>query len=145
MTKTTRRPLILMAILVSAFLFGCGPKTPKAVPVRGKITLGGGAWPKPGTVNFTPVSTGDGTRPVSADFDADGNFQTTSFTPGDGLLPGKYKISVTCWETPPSMANPKAARSAVPVKYQNAATSDLELPVELGKPQTGLKLDVPRT
>ncbi len=125
---------------------GGGGGGPKLVPVRGKITLGGGPWPRPGTVNFTSDKGAQGTlnRPATADFDAEGNFTATTFTAGDGLAPGKYKIGVTCWSVPMDMKNPAAARSAVPAKYSNPQTSGLEVTVEPGKPIRNLSLDVPK-
>ena len=114
------------------------------VPVQGKITFGGKAWPKEGMLYFLPVEAPAGVskRPGAALFDREGNFRAGSFGKGDGLLPGRYKITVECWEVAPSMEGPPA-KSYVPAKYQNAATSDLELTAVAGAPQTGVVLDVP--
>lgn len=125
-------------ILVSLALTGCGSKSPKCIPVSGKVTLDGEKVPGPGYIYFTIDSTGmDGiSRPGTAEFDADGNYKVTSFEPGDGLMPGKYLLRVDCWKTPPNMEG-KPVESFLPQKYQDASRSGLELVVEAkSKPVT---------
>ena len=109
------------------------------VPVRGKVIYGGGSWPKPGTITFT-----GGQRPASADFDADGNFTVLSFDKEKGLVAGKYKVSIECWDVPPRIDKPGAEKSFVPQKYRNPGTSGLEITVEPGKPITDLKFEIPK-
>ena len=33
----------------------------------------------------------------------DGVYAATTYEPADGLLPGKYKVAIECYETPPNM------------------------------------------
>jgi hypothetical protein len=115
------------------------------VPVRGKITLGGGQWPKPGLLYFTIEEPAEGLpgRPGTAKFDTDGNFTVTSFDEGDGLIPGTYKIGVECWEVPPTMEGPPAKSYVSPV-YESPATSGLTLIVEPGSQAVTLTWDVPK-
>lgn len=141
-SPVSARIVVSLVLALAVLVLGCGAGGPKLVPVRGKVTLGGGPWPKPGALNFVPAGTGG--RPGTADFDTEGNFTATSFNPGDGLMPGKYKVSVTCWAVPMDMRNPAAGKSAVPGKYMSADTSGFEITVESGKPQTDLKYDVPK-
>jgi len=118
---------------------GCGPRVKGLNVVRGKVTYGGGPWPKEGMITFA-----GGPRPASAKFDTEGNFAVESFEKQQGLFPGKYKVSVECWEEQPQMMVPNSGKSYVPNKYRSPASSDLEITVEAGKPLTDLKLDIPK-
>lgn len=121
-----------------AFVFGVGlllavsgcSSEPKCIPVTGKVTFDGQKPPGPGSIYFNTDSTAGGSsRPGLAEFDAEGNYTAKTFTPGDGLLPGKYVIRVDCWKTPPNMEG-KPVVSFIPDKYQDAAKSGLTLTVE---------------
>ena len=98
---------------------GCGPRGPEMVPVQGKITLGGKAWPQEGALNFLPVESPAGVskRAGAAHFDREGNFRAGTFGAGDGLLPGRYKIVVECWEFVQLFGGPHP-KSYVPAKYR---------------------------
>ena len=74
---------------------GCGNPN-GTVKVSGKVTVDGQTPPGAGTVTFTVVEPADGfpNRPAMAKFDVDGEYTATSFEPGDGLVPGSYKIAV---------------------------------------------------
>jgi hypothetical protein len=124
---------------VSLLLPGCGSRVSGLNVVRGKVTYGGGPWPKEGMINFI-----GGPRPASAKFDLEGNFAVASFEKQQGLFPGKYKVTVECWEERPQMGVPNSGKSYVPAKYMSPTTSDLEFTVEAGKPLTDLKFDVPK-
>lgn len=103
----TVRPWGLAAALTA--LVGCGGSGGvPLVPVSGTITFAGGPPPKPGTIDFAPVSTEEGIpkRPGSAKFTEDGFFEAASFEEGDGLAPGTYAVKVTCWQQPPSEDDP---------------------------------------
>jgi len=136
--------LLLMATTV--FFEGCGSNTYKPVPVEGKVTFGGGAWPKPGILYFNPMESPQGVpkRPATGRFDTDGNLTVSTFEEGDGLLPGSYKIGVECWLNPPEMGSMVPARSAVSAKYQSAASSGLELIVNPDERLVEIQLDVPK-
>lgn len=144
-----RAVLLLLAILGPLFLacLGCGPSRPTLVPVSGKVTFGGGAWPKKGTIYFTVKKAADGypQRPGYADFGPDGSYAVTSYdTPGDGLHPGTYAVRIECWEVEPNMEG-KPTKSYVPGKFQNADTSELTLEVlPTDGAKTGVDFDVPK-
>lgn len=135
MPAKTRRLCLWLLLISVALLQGCGPKGPRCVPVAGTVTLDDAKVPGPGYIYFTIDSKGqDGiSRPGTAEFDADGNYKATSFSPGDGLMPGKYQLRIDCWKTPPNMDG-KPVVSFLPTKYQNAATSGQELFVEADAP-----------
>jgi hypothetical protein len=130
-----------VTVIVTA-LGGCGRRAVTPVPVKGRVTLNGTDWPRPGRLYFTSQPGGDRpTRPGFASFEADGSFAATTIHPGDGLLPGRYRVHVECWEVPPSMANP-IGKSHVPPKYQNGATSGLELVVAASEMARQVNFDV---
>ncbi len=109
---------------------GCGVDRPETVPVRGRITLDGGQWPADGGIYFTAIESAEGfpRRPARADFDRSGRFEATTWHSGDGLMPGRYKVHVECWKTPPEIDKP-LPENYVPPKYRSPTTSDLELTV----------------
>ena len=127
--STFTRGLMFVALLVVSA--GCGNDEPKCIPVTGKVTLDGGKVPGPGFIYFTTDGSGKvgNSRPATAEFDAEGNYRAQSFTPGDGLLPGKYALRVDCWQTAPNMEG-KPVVSFLPQRYQDASKSKLELTVE---------------
>jgi hypothetical protein len=83
---------LALGLLVSGT--GCGRRL---VKVRGVVTLDG----KPlsgATVNFFPES-GSG-NPASDYTASDGSFNLTTLKPGDGVVPGFYKVVVTLPDKP---------------------------------------------
>jgi hypothetical protein len=136
-------PLIVCGLLPLLLLAGCGRDGPQPVPIDGTITLDGGPWPKPGVLYFTTeTSSRDApSRPAMGQFDTNGKLTVTTFTKGDGLLPGKYKMGVECWLVPPSPGGPMS-QTCVPERYCSPATSGLTLTVEPSKKVVTLKLDI---
>jgi len=135
---------ILLPTLCSLIIAGCGRAGPEIVPTRGKVTLDGGAWPKPGVIYFTPLKPAEGfpRRPGTGHFDTDGTFTVTTLDPGDGLIPGTYRIAVECWEVWPEEKPP--GKSYVAEPYTSPARSGLELTVEPGtRGPVEVKHDIP--
>src|SRR5262245_39633386 len=103
---------------------GCGDGGPSPVAVKGVLKLDG----KPvagAVVGFHPEAAGG--KPAFGTTDAEGAFRLTTERPGDGALPGKYKIVI---QPPaegggspyddPGKAAPAAkapAGPAIPAKY----------------------------
>ncbi|MCA9271017.1 MAG: hypothetical protein KDA41_21195 [Planctomycetales bacterium] len=123
-----------MVCAAAVLCCGCGGRGIELVDVRGRITLGGADMPAAGTLYFTAVDPADGNsrRPATAQFATDGTFRATSFDSGDGLIPGRYRVAVHCWEVAPSMGGPPA-KSYIPDRYTAVATSKLELDVPAGQ------------
>jgi hypothetical protein len=125
-------------------LAGCGGSKLDTVTVTGRVTYGGGDWPKPGNIDFTPKEAAKGNlHPGSGSFGTDGRFSVKSGQ-ASGLVPGTYGVRIECWETPPSMENPSAAKSYVPEKYRNAATSGLTLEIKAGESSKEFTADIPK-
>lgn len=95
------RSLTCGFMLILPFISGCGGKPP-IHPVKGKVTLGGKAYPRL-LVYFRPIS-GPITESNMAvgETDAEGKI-TFHSSAGDGLQSGEYKVSFTC------MVNKKGA------------------------------------
>lgn len=113
---------------------GCGRLDVELVSVNGCITLEAQPMPGAGTLYFTPVEAvvGQPKRPATAQFGKDGNFRASSFDTGDGLVPGRYRVAVHCWEIPLTVSGPPS-KSFILARYTVAATSQLELVVPSGK------------
>jgi hypothetical protein len=106
------------SIVLLAPLVGCGSSDmPTTIPVSGQVTFGGSACPGAGSVKFLPLEVAAGLprRPGYAEFDTDGAFEATSFEPGDGLVPGTYRVQIECWKVPP--ANGAAGESYIAANF----------------------------
>ncbi len=134
---------LLAAIL--AIGAGCGSDRPATVPVSGRITFDGADPPAAGTLYFTIDAPAEGfpRRPTLAKFDERGHFRVTTWDRGDGLMPGRYKITVECWEIPPELGGAEG-KSHVPKKYQDPTTTDLAVELAPGDRSKTLELDVLR-
>jgi len=149
-TSEERRRWFAIAVLFAAGLSplsGCGDDEGigQRYSVSGTVTYNGKPLEK-GTINFQAVAT-DG-RSASGEIQ-DGAYRITTQSPGDGALPGKYRVSVTAKEV--DMAKVEAtskkqggtmpskkelgrafqqAKRLIPAKYESPATSGLEAEVK---------------
>lgn len=141
---------ILWSLVLSGGIFGCGGKSLETVPVSGRVTYGGGQWPKEGRLDFRPVAApaGKTLHPGSASFGTDGSFKVVSQqTPG--LAPGEYVVTVECWEEMPTMGdaqNPRGSpgKSYVPDPYRDPKTTPIRLKIEPSDRSKTLEFDVPK-
>ncbi len=139
--------LVRLTLALSAVTaIGCGSEVidrPVRVPVAGVITLGKQPLAN-ATVVFIPTSH---TYPATAMTDENGRYELQTFEPGDGAVPGEFKVTVrkvevkagkgtvldegsddggdTGGEGPP----PAVEKSLIPEKYGRAATSGLQASV----------------
>jgi len=134
----------LLSICGMSILSGCGHDGPTLVPIEGTITYGGKPWPHKGVVVFHPVEVAAGQPRLMgcADFQHDGRFVVTSFKPGDGLAPGRYKVTVDSWEEWPLDAFP-GKNCHVPEAYRAVDTTPLEVSVPGDLRSHPVTLDVP--
>lgn len=94
-TRPGRRFAPVAACILCAAI-GC-TRADKPVPVRGVLTLDGN--PVEGAaVQFVPAS--DTARPAHAETGSGGSYQIMTREPGDGAMPGEYRVLVI-WEPPP--------------------------------------------
>jgi hypothetical protein len=132
--------LILPAVLL---LTSCGSGLPQTIPVSGRVTFDGQPPPAAGNVQFLPVEAAEGfpQRPASGAFGTDCQFRAQTFEPGDGLMPGKYLLSIECWDTPPNMSG-HPGKSHVPKKYQSPRTSGFTLDITPNMRSQVVNLDI---
>lgn len=129
--------LLSMAVLVvSSVGLGCtrarGPQLPRTFPVTGVVTFD----EKPlasATVMFNPLD-GQGHGSIALTDDA-GRYKLTTFKPGDGVVPGDYRVAITKIVYPGSAnESPLTAsadpRNILPIRYANDLTSGLTATVE---------------
>ena len=121
-------PSMAVLMCVSA---GCGggPDRPKTVAVTGKVTSKGQPVTS-GTVAFVPTAA-NGPRPASGEIDSSGNYKLMTFEPGDGALPGEYKVSISSF-TGADPATKSEGKKALPDKYYRADTSGLTASIKPG-------------
>ena len=138
--KTLR--LALIALSSAILLTGCGKELP-TIPVTGRVSFAGAVPPARGSITFMPLEAKAGMprRPGSGKFTPeDPSFTITSFTRGDGLVPGRYAVNISCYTSPPSSAKPETfvTLNAVPQNWKPE-----ELVVEEGSNALEVNYDVP--
>jgi hypothetical protein len=133
---------IYLVTVLALVLAGCGRRT---IPVQGVITLDG--VPLAGaTVLFMPEGSGAG-RPASGYTADDGMFELMTYQPGDGALPGTYRVLIRKSEAAKDRdtaeqnalqrakakyeekAQQKSRNSSVPAVYASFDTSPLRCTV----------------
>ena len=142
--KATVRPHCIFCLVVALSLVGmtgCGNKDrPKTIPVSGTITFDGAAPEYAGALFFAPITAEEGypKRPGRALFETDGKFEATSYEPGDGLVPGTYRVRVESWKKPPGMGGPGVsyvpkgfeAKDLIVSMQDKSIQYDLEVPTK---------------
>ncbi len=122
---------------------GCGNNGLPLVPVHGKVTFAGNPPPMAGMITFMPIAVAEGLprRPGRAHFDEQGAFQVTSFKDNDGLIPGNYQPSITCWMKQPTSNDPTSFEryNYVPKGFQAS-----EVKVEQDAGSVEVTIDVPK-
>lgn len=141
---------IWLLILILA-LGGCGGEydAPATIPVSGVVTYKGERLTK-GTVTLQPAADSSNSlkRNALGEIGPDGRFELSTFTKGDGALPGKYSVVVTSYLNDPTAeeyADGATRESAIPEKFSNSLTSGLtkEIPSTLPEGSDGtLKYDI---
>lgn len=128
---------LVFLMLGLAALFGCGRKASiPLVKVRGQLMYKGQPVPDV-TVTLVPQ---EKQRAATGKTDAQGRFTVGTLAPGDGAMPGKYKIILTktaAVEAAPQAAElpditqegkvaaPPSVGAGIPAKYTSPATTPL--------------------
>ena len=122
-----KNSLIQRLFFLSVMLVAVGCGGSDLVSVKGKVTYDD----KPvssGTINF--VSDNGSSY---GNLKPDGSYELMTIKPGDGALPGTYKVTVVAMQDQgnvlPEARNPLPPPT-VPLKYTSLATSDLTAKVE---------------
>ena len=133
--------LAVLLLLTCVGLGGCNNGPAGLVPVSGKLTLDGKAWPKFGQINFSPVKPIEGhpVLPAMARVNDDGTFAI--LTPSaPGLVPGEYNVAITCMKEAADERH--AGKSAIPDRYGSPRTSGLKVSIAEGSKPVVLNLDL---
>jgi hypothetical protein len=127
----SRSLLWLLPVAFCALVLGCGRSRMPTVPVEGKVTWQGQPLTQ-GTVVFNPIMIGEGlpNRPAIGVLGPDGVYRLASFRPGDGALPGEYRVTVRSVIRKASLEIPdKPAPSRIPTRYGDPQQSGLRFTV----------------
>jgi len=91
-----------ISILALPILIGCGSSSglPKTYQVTGKVTLKG----KPVEGAIVTFISDQKTKEAVGSTNANGEYKLSTFGPGDGALPGSYKITITQLDRPAAPA-----------------------------------------
>lgn len=131
----------LAVAAAAAALGGCTPADERElVPVSGRVRRNGGGWPQPGSLSLMPVAADAAeaaaagpraTRPAFAEFDVEGAFTLTTRRPGDGAMPGRYRVGISCWRVQPE-GEAQGVDAAAPEAVGNPLTSTLIVDIPRG-------------
>jgi hypothetical protein len=131
---------------------GCGPDDGlgKRVPVSGTVTYKGKPVAK-GSVSFVPEDPNVG-RPATGAID-EGAYQMGTMTTDDGVIPGKYRVTIGASDVDLNQAPPgggmvdqavvakayRKAKTLIPAKYNDPIKSGLTVEVPGGNYDFDLK------
>jgi hypothetical protein len=116
------RAWCMVALALLAFIaVGCGGS--RQYPVTGKVVLPNGSPLTGGMVVFHP-RVGEGLHSANGPIGSDGTYELRTFKPGDGVMPGTYKVTIT----PPPSEEDKP--SPVPARYLTPKSTPLEYTVK---------------
>ena len=119
---------LCLVLLLALILAGCGRGDPH-VSVTGTVKFPDGSVPRGdiATVTFQPASAGPGAKGASSTIAEDGSFSLRTLKPGDGALPGDYRVTVHVMQGYPQ------GKSVVADVFTKATTSPLKATVGAGE------------
>ncbi len=120
---------ILTLALAAGFAAGCGggdavrlPTSGTPHPVRGKLTVPAGKSIAGAKVNLVPDGFAGPTP--TGEVKADGSFELTSVTAGDGAADGSYKVKI---DPPPGVP---LAKTVIPGRFADEDSSGLKVVIK---------------
>lgn len=140
MNRRSQLVALACSVLTILIVSGCGDDYGTRYKISGTVTYKGAPVPK-GVINFDPVDPKSG-RAATGEI-TEGKYYLTTFTDGDGAVPGDYKVRISARKADFGKAEAnqqktggmarqddiaKAYRTAeklVPAKYELAETSGL--------------------
>jgi hypothetical protein len=132
-----RRPARLALALLVALAAGCGGRA----TVTGRVTYPDGSPVESGSVVAEGTADGKAVL-VQGTINKDGTFRLGGDRPGDGVLPGSYKVAVHP-EYVPDDERAKGVLPAVDGKYTRYNSSGFTLEVPRGGTELNLKVTRP--
>lgn len=126
------------------FLSGCkGGGLEGLVPVQGTVTFKDQPLTE-ATISFSPYPPGDGKRGGAALSDRQGMFSAWTVQPGDGLLPGEYRVSIIKETVNNTMSIDEMNAYAVKHGRFPELEAKRELPTKYADPdKSGLTVNIP--
>ena len=137
-TPPGRRALAAGTLLLLLPLAGCGQKLH---PVRGTVTLDDGRPLSRGLVIFETQGEGPAVT-ARGEVKADGGYELSTYRPGDGVPPGRYRVLINPMD--PSDVPDEQKKLPFDAKYVRFETSGLEYEVKPGPNEYPIRLDRPR-
>jgi hypothetical protein len=119
--------VLAAALVLLLGVVGCGPRL---YPVRGRVTYPDGKPVAEGMVVFEGQGP-ENRLTARGDVGADGRYELSTYKPGDGVLPGKYRVLVAPKSDPNAVDRPSKP-PPFDGRYTNFKTSGLEVEVEPG-------------
>jgi hypothetical protein len=134
----------VLALALMLFASGCGKPKYEIVRVQGTVTYQGQPLEQ-GDISFIPVQVeGDGLRRMAVSaINEQGEYVLNSFKPGDGVIPGEYKVMIVSRDKASSEASDAeiaALKWHAPKVYAEVATTPLKATISSDAPQP-IKLD----
>jgi hypothetical protein len=135
-------PVLGLTLMLCAA--GCGNPSYEVVKVHGTVTYKGQPLTR-GDISFIPVQVeGDTMRRMGVSaINEQGEYVLNSFKPGDGVIPGEYKVIISSRDKASTEASDEevAARKwYAPKVYSDVATTPLKATISSDSPQP-VKLD----
>jgi len=130
-------PRIALAFCLAVGLAGCGGGTTAVtgtVKANGKAVTGG-------TVVFGPLGGAEGAKAATGEIQSDGTFKLGTNRPGDGAMPGKYRVTFSPPEqqlTEEQRKDPKYI--APPPQYMGLEVKTPEVEIKSGSGSVDLEL-----
>ena len=149
-----RHPLgesLVAVVALTAALAGCGgnSKGPELARVQGTVSFKGQPL-KNATVVFFPNQ--PGARPASGITGENGRFELMTEVPGDGVVKGQHRVSITAREAAPELSleqqsalsltteGAPVGKPLIPEKYFRFETSGLTTEIKSGANTTNFEL-----
>jgi len=134
-TGAGRKPsvLVVIAIVATFIVSGCGRSGPEHGRVSGTVTYNGKPVPK-GTISFQAVDPKG--RNATGAIEPDGSYTLQTEEPGDGAQLGDYRVAISAREDEVLdyiPTKPIPPKRLVPAKYESPETSELKATVKSGK------------
>jgi hypothetical protein len=137
-------------LLLLVVCTGCGKSTYR---VKGTVTFEGQPLPGGGTIAFIPLGTQD-IKTAVGDVNPDGTFSLMTNRPGDGSMPGDYRVVVTQITVQEPQASPDGVKASkaidlvapadrIPAVYSDHYQSPLTAKVE-AKSLNEINIDLKR-
>jgi hypothetical protein len=122
-------------IVLVAAAVGCGARL---YPVHGRVTYPDG---KPLTEGMVVFESQSQEKPVTArgQIRGDGSYDLGTYKPGDGALPGKYRVLVAPKSDPNAVDKPNKPPPFDP-RYMEFSTSRLEFEIKAGLNEFPIKV-----